>query len=154
MINPLITLIDKAVEVCGSQAELARRMGIFPADVHNMQANKRPISPETAAELADIAGDDARQAVIDAIIIRNATNRRGAHLKEILGKALAAGVVGMWLFSYSGDSTYAMEKIASRFTSIHIVLSTIRRFGAYMHQVVQAIGVGASYGRTTPMACH
>lgn len=113
------TLIDKASKACGSDAALARRMGIYPADVSNLRAGKRPLSPELAAEIADIAGEDARQAVIDSIIERNAASKKGPILREILGKALAAGVAGMLVFSYSGDSISATEKIANNAGSIY-----------------------------------
>lgn len=106
------TLIDRAAEVCGSDAALARRMGIYPADVSNLRAGKRPLSPELAAELADIAGQDARQAVIDAVIERNMHSRKGEALRSILGKGLAVGVVGMLAFSYSGDSISATVNAA------------------------------------------
>ncbi|MDA8446355.1 hypothetical protein [Paracidovorax valerianellae] len=94
-------------------------MGIYPADVSNLRAGKRPLSPELAAEIADIAGEDARQAVIDSIIERNAASKKGPILREILGKALAAGVAGMLVFSYSGDSISATEKIANNAGSIY-----------------------------------
>lgn len=106
------TLIDKAIESCGSAAELARRMGVDRAEITKLKKGARPLSPELAAELADIAGEDARQAVIDAIIERNRDNRKGHLLKEILGKALAGGVAAMLLSFYNVDSTFAMEKIA------------------------------------------
>ena len=106
------TLIDKAVEACGSQAELARKMGVYPTDITKLKTGERPLSPELAAELADLAGEDARNAVIEAIIERNASNRKGTLLKEILGKALAAGVAAMLVFSYSKDSISATESIA------------------------------------------
>lgn len=99
------TLIDKAVKVCGSAAELARRLEIYPADVTNLKKGKRPLSPEVAAEIANIAGMDARQAVIDAIIERNAANRKGALLADILGKGQAVGAAAMLDISYKGDST-------------------------------------------------
>jgi transcriptional regulator with XRE-family HTH domain len=117
------SLIDKAIESCGSAAELARKMGIDRAEVTKLKQGKRPLSPELAAELADIAGDDAREAAIHAIIERNAEGRKGHLLREILGKALAAGVVGMWVFSYNGDSIYATEKIATKLDSLYIVSS-------------------------------
>lgn len=107
------SLIDKAIEKCGSAAELARKMGIDRAEVTKLRQGKRPLSPELAAELADIAGDDAREAAIHAIIDRNADGRKGHLLREILGKALAAGVVGMSVSSYNGDSISATEKIAN-----------------------------------------
>lgn len=120
------TLIDKASKVCGSDAALARRMGIYPADVSNLRAGKRPLSPELAAEIADVAGEDARQAVIDAIIERNAAGRKGALLKEILGKAIAAGVAAMLVFSYNKDSISATEPIAKNDLTIQQAIHRIK----------------------------
>lgn len=97
-------LIDKAAAVCGSQAELARRMGVERSEITNLKSGRRPLSPELAAELADIAGEDARQAVIDAVIERSQNTRKGAVLRDILGKGLHAGAVAVLLFSYSSDS--------------------------------------------------
>lgn len=105
-------LIDKASEVCGGDASLARRMGISHALLTLMKKGERGITPATAAELADIAGEDARQAAIDAIIESAKGTRKENTLREILGKAVAAGVAGMLVFSYSGDSISATEKIA------------------------------------------
>ena len=119
------TLIDKASKVCGSDKALAERMGIYAADISHLRAGKRPLSPELAAELADIAGEDAREAAIAAIIMRNENNRKGAVLREILGKALAAGVVGMSVFSYNGDLISATEKIANKLDSLYIVSSRL-----------------------------
>lgn len=45
------TLIDKASEICGGDAALARRMGISRALVSLMRSGDRKITPETAAEL-------------------------------------------------------------------------------------------------------
>ncbi|EKD97194.1 MAG: hypothetical protein ACD_23C01020G0005 [uncultured bacterium] len=117
------SLIDKAINSCGSAAELARKMGIDRAEVTKLKQGKRPLSPELAAELADIAGDDAREAAIHAIIERNADGRKGHLLREILGKALAAGAVGMLVISYNGDSISATEKIATKLDSLYIVSS-------------------------------
>lgn len=98
-------LIDKAIEICGSASELARRMGVDRAEITRLRKGTRPASPEIAAEIADIAGMDARQAAIDAIIERNAANRKGALLADILGKGQAVGAAAMLDISYRGDST-------------------------------------------------
>lgn len=105
-------LIDKASKVCGSDSALAERIGIPRQNIYLMRTGKRQVSPATAAELADIAGEDAREATIAAVIEGARGTRREGVLREILGKALAAGVGGMLVFSYSGDSKAAMEKIA------------------------------------------
>ena len=98
------TLIDKATKVCGSTNALAERMGVKP-NVISMLRSGRTITPETAAELADIAGEDAREAAIQAMIERAKGTRREGVLREILGKALAAGVAGLLVFSYSPGQT-------------------------------------------------
>ena len=110
------TLIDKASKMCGSDAELCRRAEISPALLSLMRANKRSMSPATAAVLADIAGEDAREIALDAVIESAKGTRLEKTVREILGKALAAGVAAMWLFSYSGDSAAATKTIANDLT--------------------------------------
>ena len=119
------TLIDKASEICGGDAALARRMGISRALVSLMRSGDRKITPETAAELADIAGDDAREAAISALLENAKGTRRESVLREILGKALAAGVAGMLVFSYSEDSNFTMETIAKSNTPVYFVIHRI-----------------------------
>lgn len=98
------SLIDKAIKSCGSSAELARKLEMYPADISNLRSGKRALSPEIAAEIAEIAGEDARQAVIDAIIERNMANKKGPILSAILGKGLAVGAVAMLAFFYNDAS--------------------------------------------------
>lgn len=125
------SLIDKAVNSCGSAAELARKMGIDRAEVTKLRQGKRPLSPELAAELADIAGDDAREAAIHAIIDRNADGRKGHLLREILGKARAGGGAAVSDISYNEGSISAMEKIAKKadsgYPAIHRIYSMLQR---------------------------
>lgn len=117
------TLIAKAAEVCGSEAELARRIGTSRQALSSMKHGTREISPETAALLADVAKLDPHQAIIDAVIERNKTGEKAAKLREILGKALVAGVAIPLVFSYGEPLTGAMEAIAADLTILHIVLS-------------------------------
>jgi transcriptional regulator with XRE-family HTH domain len=123
-------LIDKASKVCGSDTALAERMGIERPNLSLMRSGKRAISPATAAELADIAGEDAREAAIAAVIEGAKGTRREGVLREILGKAIAAGVAGLLAFSYSGDSISATESIAKNDASvndsIHRIYSKLR----------------------------
>lgn len=108
-----VSLIDKASKLCGGDAALSRRLKISRAAVSLMRSGERAVTPEIAAELADIAGEDARQALIDAVIERNAGTPKGALLREILGKGLAAGVVAMLAISYTNESRAAMTSIAN-----------------------------------------
>lgn len=104
------SLIDKASEMCGGDAALARRMGISKALISLMGSGERGITPGTAAELADIAGDDAREAVISAVIENAKGTRKESVLREILGKAVAVGVVGLLAFSYSDGSISILDQ--------------------------------------------
>lgn len=114
------TLIDKASKVCGSDKHLAERMGIQPT-VISMLRKDRTITPETAAELAAIAGENPREAAISAIIERAKGSRRGEVLKAILGKAtMGIGVVTLLVLSGPDAS-------ASRLPTFHDVYIELLR---------------------------
>jgi len=141
-------LIDKASKVCGGDSALAEKMGIPRQNVYLMRAGKRPISPATAAELADIAGDDAREAAIAAVIESAKGTRRESVLREILGKAIAAGVAGLLVYSYSGDSISATETIAkaadTTLSPIHRIYSLLRRASVRLRAALRLHPCGAS----------
>lgn len=120
------TLIDKASKVCGSDAELARRIGVYPPDISNLRAGKRELSPEMAALIADVAGLDPQQAVIDAVIERNKTGQKAEQIRQILGKATAAGAAAMLLFFYGAPLFSAMGIEAPELTVLYIVLCALR----------------------------
>jgi transcriptional regulator with XRE-family HTH domain len=123
----VIPLIDKAAKVCGGYEKLAERMNTSPAAVSHMKAGKRPISPETAAELADIAGEDVQWAVNMAIIERNAGTEKGSRLARILGEAryvTGAAVLAMLLFSHEDSHatpTVSVSEHLCQLTKMHIV---------------------------------
>ena len=100
----LITLIDKASAKCDGDAALARRMGVAQSVISDMRHRGRTVTPETAAELAAIAGEDPREAMVDAVLERSKGTRREGVLREILGKGLVTGAVVMSLFSYSDSA--------------------------------------------------
>lgn len=143
-------LIDKASDVCGGDASLARRMGISRALVSLMRSGERKITPETAAELADIAGEDAREAAIAAIIEGAKGTRRESTLRNILGKALAAGVAAMLVISYKDDSISTTETIAKSETPVYFSIHRIywvlrqikRRLGVFVLRTNRALAYG------------
>jgi transcriptional regulator with XRE-family HTH domain len=147
-VENLKTLIDKASDVCGSDKALAERMGVKP-NVISMLRHGRPITPETAAELAAIAGEDAVQALVDAVLLRAKGTRREGVLREVLGKALAAGVAGLCLFSYSGDSISATENRTIVNKSVNLIyivecLSVLRKTVTHVWRAI----MGSAHTRT------
>lgn len=138
----LKTLIDKASEVCGSDSALALRMGVAQSVISDMRHRGRTITPETAAELADIAGLDARQAAIAAIIVRARGTRREGAMQKILGKALAAGVAAMLVFSYeTASNSLNGEQSAStkRVNSLYIVECLKRFLRSFFNRPIQHV---------------
>lgn len=129
-------LIDKASKVCGSDSALAERMGVERPNISLMRAGKRAISPATAAELADIAGDDAREAAIAAILESARGTRREGVLREILGKGIAAGVAALLVFSYSEDWISATELVAKNDASVS---DSIHRIYSSLHSWLRRV---------------
>lgn len=126
------TLIDKASKVCGSDTALACRMGV-KVQVISMLRHGRTITPETAAELADIAGESVKLAVYQAMIERAKGTRREGALREILGKSLLAGVTAMLLFSYTPEVKAAtanakkLAEVLTNYTSWNMALRWFRQ---------------------------
>lgn len=81
----LISLIDMASKVCGSDALLAIRMETAQTVISDMRCGRRTVSPETAVELADIAGISPLSALAMAVLERCKGTRREETLTRILG---------------------------------------------------------------------
>ena len=110
------TLIDKATKVCGSETAVAKRIGTSQQALSSMKHGKREISPETAVLLADIAKENAIQAMIDAVIERNKTGQKAEKIRAILGKGLAVGGAAMLVFFCGGITNGATEARATELT--------------------------------------
>lgn len=121
------TLIDKAADLCGGYAALARRIGTSKAALSEMKHGKRHISPEDAALIADAAHEDAHAAVIDAVIMRNTTGPKAERIRAVLGKARHGGAAAPWLLSLTAALTCAMAYVADNLTLMHIVCSRASR---------------------------
>lgn len=99
-----LSLIDKAGEKCGSFYQLAKIAGTYESAISSMRAGNRPVPMSLVPILAEIAGVDVHEAIDRVMIEQEKNPKRRGQLVEILGKAVAAGVAGMLVFSYSSDS--------------------------------------------------
>lgn len=78
-------LIDTAAEMCGSQAALARHLGVHPHRVCEWKSGVRSITPEQIAELClllRLSGDDCRCCVALSIIASAKNTERRDRLRE------------------------------------------------------------------------
>lgn len=78
------SLIDKAIQVCGSSVALAKRLDVAPNVVSMLKTTGR-FSPGLAAELAAMVGEEAGIAAVEAVIARSVGKRREVIIHKILG---------------------------------------------------------------------
>jgi len=89
------TLIDRAVKLCyGSQAELARRVGVTRSAIHNAIANPRKLSPELAALIAYEVHEDPHYAMV-TVSIENAGPDMASRLTRAFHRAGLRGEPAM-----------------------------------------------------------
>lgn len=84
----LIDLIDKAAQAVGSEAKLAKAMGLPQSNISNWKAGDRTCTPEDRARLAGFAKEDALQELVRATLEKTAGTLRGEQLRQVLGKWL------------------------------------------------------------------
>ena len=120
----LKTLVDRASKLCKSDSALAKELGCSRSLVCLMKKGERSVTPEMAIILADMLGEDVDLALKQAHIAASVLSKNGGKIREILGKALAAGGAAMLLSSCSGAanaSTVQSKMIAGDVTKIYIV---------------------------------
>ncbi|MCY1168679.1 hypothetical protein D9M73_86820 [compost metagenome] len=100
----LNALIDKAAHVVGSEAKLAKAMGIPQSHISNWKAGDRTCTPEDRARLAGFAQEDALQELVRAVLEKTAGTLRGDQLRKVLGKSLPQIIVGAVIALLLGTS--------------------------------------------------
>lgn len=150
-------LIDKAVTYCGSEAELARRLGVDFQNVNAWRKGRRVMSPETVAILCDVLqlpGEEARQWLALAVV----ENPKNAGKAEVLKRALfacwLAGVVSLCAFQSDARATrntnsHAIYKANRMIDNLYIVVDwthrklrrLVRRWAALLEPLARASGL-------------
>ncbi|MDO9357832.1 MAG: hypothetical protein Q7T70_02410 [Polaromonas sp.] len=82
----LLGLIAKATEAVGSEAALARAMGMPQQNFSGWKAGTRTCTPEDRARLAAFAKEDPVQELIRATLEKTHGTLRGEQLRQVLGK--------------------------------------------------------------------
>lgn len=88
-------LIDKAGKMCGRFYRLSQITGWSEGNISKVRTGKRQMPVEWVAELADIAGEDPREALA-RVVAEQAPE--GSRARAILGGAVARGAAVMLLF--------------------------------------------------------
>lgn len=72
----LITLIEKAAQIAGSDYRLAQILGVERTAVSNWRHGQRPCPVDLRAVMASIAGEDPQEELLEAIGERLSEDRR------------------------------------------------------------------------------
>lgn len=127
----LNSLIDKASAIAGSDAALARLLGVQRQRVANWRNGNDTCSPEDCALLAGVAGVDPLAEMTRAMLRKHEGTPKGDRLMRVLGKPLqatgaalcSAGLAALAIF---GTGT-ALPSNAHAFTVLHDVYNALRR---------------------------
>lgn len=130
-------LMDNAIALCKTEAELARRTGglLTQQQINDMRKGRKTISPETVAILCDVLqlpGEEARQWLALAVV----ENPKNAGKAEVLKRALfacwLAGVVSLCAFQSDARATgstnsHAIYKANRIIDTLYIVVNWTHR---------------------------
>ncbi|MBB4225601.1 hypothetical protein [Variovorax guangxiensis] len=83
-------LIDKAKEISGSDYKLAKLTGHTPQQISDWRHGRKPCPPEDQALIAGVAGLNAEQVALRALVEKHEGTAKGDRLMKVLGKALLA----------------------------------------------------------------
>jgi len=135
----LETLIDEAANVCGSYAALARRIGTTPQRVDEWKHGKRAMTPESVADLCNVAqvdGDEACRLAALAVI----ENPKNASRKEALRRAFfVCWALGAVLVSHDSNAT----KISAGYRFLNSLSNTLY----IVRRWIAALGYGCAASR-------
>lgn len=128
-LDELKLLIDRASEIAGNDNKLAAAIGTSRMQIYNWKTGRKPCPPEQQALMAHIAGLDAQQTALRALVQRHEGTPLGDRLMRALGKpslaigaALAgAGANAHQIFSTIPGATHAVSWITSAIKTMCIM---------------------------------
>lgn len=96
---PLQKLIERAAEKTGSRYQIAKQLGVSANLVNDWYKGRVPCQPADQARIADLAGENAVDALVEATLEKHEGTPRGEQLKAALKKwsAQAGAVSGSGL---------------------------------------------------------
>jgi len=113
----VIALLDAARDVCGSDAALARRMGIDRTHPAQWRAGKRQINAEMVGLLADVVGmppEDATRMVLQAIVDGVKDPKKQGVLRRLFFACLGSSVLLVEQQTTTADPEPVTEDLTER----------------------------------------
>ena len=111
-------LIDKARAIAGSDAALARSLGVVPQRLANWRNGSASCAPEDQALIASVAGLDPAEFLVRAVVLKHQGTAKGDRLMKVLGKSsLAIGAV-LGSAGASAHQIFSMVPAATTWTTV------------------------------------
>lgn len=98
MSTPIQQLLDEAKAATGSDYKTAQMLGITRGRLSDWRNGKQNPQPEDYALIAAIAGQDAEEALVSAVLRKHANTPKGERLVTALGKVLSAAHAAVAVF--------------------------------------------------------
>lgn len=124
-----ISLLDKAAKICGSDYKLCKINGWPSSNMSNIRTGKRALPLEWVPVLAEIAGEEPREALARVMAERLP---EGSRARAILGGVRAGGVVVLLLLCVS-LATLLQSTAYARVNALYIV-ECLRRLRQVVYQ--------------------
>lgn len=128
----LTALIERAAKQVGSEAKLARALGMPQSDISGWKSGHKGCTAADRARLAGFAKEDAVQELVRATLEKTAGTLRGEQLRQVLGKWLhQTGAVSVTALLSLASGTYGALNLKAAAASALDVLRCIKcdRYG-------------------------
>lgn len=113
------TLIDTASKLTGSDGKLARSIGVSPTLINDWKHGRKRCAPEDVAIIASIAGFNADEWALKAMVWRWEGTPKGDRLMRALGKTLLA--TGAAVASVGASAAEIYSSIHQQFNFIRCI---------------------------------
>ena len=118
-------LIDLAKSIAGSDYKVAKMIGATPQQISDWRYGRKAVSPEDQALIASVAGLNAEQVALRAMVSKHEGTPKGDRLMKVLGKAsLATGAV-LATAGANAQAIYSTIQTTGALDLLHLVWNTM-----------------------------
>lgn len=115
-------LIDTALQMGYSKKQIASLVGVTDPYIHAIYNGRQRISPETAALLADLVGEDGADIAHRLMVAYEKDERRRTMLARVLFSSAALCVACVPLLAVNGDAMAADGSMKTVYTLCAIAM--------------------------------
>ena len=148
-------LIDMCREKVGTDAELARRIGVKHHHLLEYRKGERALSPETVAALCDVLqlrGEECREWIAFAMIENPKNAGKASMLRRALFACWAAGVAAQLTINPTPAQAAVIDRLTPQ--AVTTLERTVYTLSRLVHTIVRWLGRARSTGVLTQPPGH